>query len=178
MSPTIAVDSTQSQSVDLTHPAAASGFNRTSPRSASSSPSQHQQQPFHPKSPTDGGGWGASQLADQAVITTTTADGGLSPELITCDLKGRVAVVVQTPHQPRIELERNPRAVSPRCTSANRSRLASQRASASVGAFPAAPGCLCFWNPGCAGDWCSAAPGNQGSRASDRCSSQATRALR
>ena len=43
---------------------------------------QHQQQPFHPKSPTDGGGWGTSQLADQAVITSTTADCGLSPELM------------------------------------------------------------------------------------------------
>ena len=58
---------------------------------------QHQQQPFHAKSPTDGGGWGSSQLADQAVITTTTTNGGLSPELITCDLKGRVTVVNHAP---------------------------------------------------------------------------------
>ena len=54
------------------------------------------------------GGLGTSQLTNQAVVTTTTADGGLGPQLITGDFKSRVAVVVQTTHQPRIEPERNP----------------------------------------------------------------------
>ena len=74
---------------------------------------QHQQQPFHAKSPSDGRGLRTSQLTNQTVITTTSADGGLGTELITGDLKSRVAVVIQATHQPWIEPKGNPQSIQP-----------------------------------------------------------------
>ena len=47
-------------------------------------------------------------MRDQAVVATTTADGGLSTQPIAGDLKGGVAVVVQAPHQSGVQSERNP----------------------------------------------------------------------
>ena len=49
----------------------------------------------------------SAQVLNQTVVSTTAANSCLSTELIACDLKGCISVVIEPTHKLRIGMKRN-----------------------------------------------------------------------
>ena len=122
--------------------------------------------------------WRPPQLSNQAVVPTTTADRGLGTELITGDLEGGVAVVVEATHQTRIEPEGNAQGGEPLLHGLKPLATLGLRASARVGACSSKSWVSLFLESRIRSGLLLRRARESASSCSSRCSSQATRAER
>src|SRR5512146_2502408 len=64
---------------------------------------QHESNPFQPDRKTDSRGLRSSQHLNESVVTPARSDRILSAQMGRSDLERREAIVVQSPHQPRVQ---------------------------------------------------------------------------